>query len=570
MIRHISILLAALAALATPARADIDNPMTRAVLNVYAQQLSEDPKDYETYLNRANVYYSNNEYLRALSDADNAIKYIPEKDTDTRMRALTLRANIYLQTNRPEDALRDLDATVALDPTSYVNVYLRANTRYTLGQYAAAREDYNRLLRLNPRSTEAMIGLARIAVKENNLGTATQYLDDAVASDPNNADIYVRRANVRRSMGNGSGAIEDIMLALSTDASNARATKLLVDMANTDYAVVIEGITRAIEQAPRVAMFVYLRAYIQQAHFHYKAALADYNTIITQNLNDYRGIYAGTARCRYALGQYEQALADIDQALAATPNNADNHILRARILRALGRRVDAYSAAARALALRPNDTQALIELGLTAYSQEQYGQAADLFGEATMTAEGADAARAYMLRASVLEERLNQPVAAAGFYRHVAEITTPHAGQNATADVAPSAMSQDAAAILNADPAMLRPLALLHCGERQAADAAMAAILALPDADGAHAFEAACYYAQAAKAAAEVKKGKSSKNDAGNADMDAAFRYLEQALDRGYGDLHRLRDDTDAPANIAPLRQDSRFTALTARFAHLF
>ncbi len=562
MIRHISILLAALAALATPARADIDNPMTRAVLNVYAQQLSEDPKDYETYLNRANVYYSNNEYLRALSDADNAIKYIPEKDTDTRMRALTLRANIYLQTNRPEDALRDLDATVALDPTSYVNVYLRANTRYTLGQYAAAREDYNRLLRLNPRSTEAMIGLARIAVKENNLGTATQYLDDAVASDPNNADIYVRRANVRRSMGNGSGAVEDIMLALSTDASNARATKLLVDMANTDYAVVIEGITRAIEQAPRVAMFVYLRAYIQQAHFHYKAALADYNTIITQNLNDYRGIYAGTARCRYALGQYEQALADIDQALAASPNNAGNHILRARILRALGRRVDAYSAAARALALRPNDTQALIELGLTAYSQEQYGQAADLFGEATMTAEGADAARAYMLRASVLEERLNQPVAAAGFYRHVAEITTPHAGQNATADAASSAMSQDAAAILNADPAMLRPLALLHCGERQAADAAMAAILALPDADGAHAFEAACYYAQASV----LDKDKTTAS----ADTDAAFRYLETALTRGYGDLYRLRDDTDAPANIAPLRKDSRFTALTARFAHLF
>lgn len=561
MIRHISILLAALAALATPARADIDNPMTRAVLNVYAQQLSEDPKDYETYLNRANVYYSNNEYLRALSDADNAIKYIPEKDTDTRMRALTLRANIYLQTNRPEDALRDLDATVALDPTSYVNVYLRANTRYTLGQYAAAREDYNRLLRLNPRSTEAMIGLARIAVKENNLGTATQYLDDAVASDPNNADIYVRRANVRRSMGNGSGAVEDIMLALSTDASNARATKLLVDMANTDYAVVIEGITRAIEQAPRVAMFVYLRAYIQQAHFHYKAALADYNTIITQNLNDYRGIYAGTARCRYALGQYEQALADIDQALAASPNNADNHILRARILRALGRRVDAYSAAARALALRPNDTQALIELGLTAYSQEQYGQAADLFGEATMTAEGADAARAYMLRASVLEERLNQPVAAAGFYRHVAETTTPQARKNTTTDAAYAA-SHDAVAILNADPAMLRPLALLHCGERQAADAAMAAILALPDADGAHAFEAACYYAQASV----LDKDKTTAS----ADTDAAFRYLETALTRGYGDLYRLRDDTDAPANIAPLRKDSRFTALTARFAHLF
>lgn len=559
MTKHFHILLAALAMAAIPARADIDNPMTRAVLNVYAQQLVEDPQDYETYLNRANVYYSNNEYLRALSDADNALKYIPAKDTDTRIRAYTLRANIYLQTDRAEDALRDLDSAVSLDPASYVNVYLRANTRYTLGRYADAREDYNRLLRLNPRSTEAMIGLARVAVKENNLGIATQYLDDAVATDPNNADIYVRRATVRRSMGNGSGAVEDIMLAISTDASNPRATKLLADMANTDYAVVIEGITRAIEQAPRVAMFVYLRAYIQQAHFHYKAALADYNTIISQNLNDYRGIYAGTARCRYALGQYGEALADINQALAASPDNADNHVLRAQILRALGQNVEANSAAAKALALRPNDTGALLEMGLIATGQGQYSQAAELYGEATMTAEGAAAARAYMLRAEVLESRLNQPVAAAGFYRHVAETTAPQAGQD-TANAATD--SQDAAAILNADPALLRPLALLHCGEREAADAAMAAILALPDADGAHAFAAACYYAQASALA----KDKATAP----ADTDAAFSHLETALARGYGDLHRLRDDTDAPANIATLRQDARFAALTARFSHLF
>lgn len=536
MIKKIYILLAILAGAVFSAYADMDNPMTKAVLNVYARQLQEDPQDYETYLNRANVYYSNNEYLRALADVDNALKYIPQKDNEMRLRALTLRANIYIQTERPEDALRDLDSAVSLDPSSYVNVYLRANTRYTLGQYAAAREDYTRLLRLNARSTEALIGLARVAVKENNLGMATQYLDDAVSVDPNNADIYVRRATVRRSMGNSSGAVEDIMLALSTDAGNARATKLLMDMATTDYAVVIEGITRAIEQAPRVAMFVYLRAFIQQAHYRYKAALTDYNTIITQNLNDYRGIYAGTAQCRYALGDYRQALTDIDRALAAAPDNADYHILRARILRALGNRVDANSAAAKALALRPNDTAALLEMGLIASSQGQYAQAADLYGEATMTAEGGEAARAYMLRAQVLEANLNQPVAAAGFYRQVIEMTTP----------------KDAAqSLLVADPMMLRPIALLRSGERASADAAVEALLAMPDADGNHAFAAACYYAQAG-------------------DADAAFRCLEQALERGYSDLHRLRDDSDAPASIAPLRSDARFDALLARFTHLF
>ena len=219
-----TLLCAVLAALSLSAFQPVDNPMTRAVLKVYEEQLKADPTDWDTWLRAANEYYTHSEYSRALNDVDNALKYIPADNKDDRFRALMLRASIYQQTGQKEPELTDLNSAVAIDPTSYVAIYQRANCLYELERYAEAKTDYKRLQAMNSRSVEALVGQARIAVKENNLGLANEMLDQAVAIDPNNADYYVRRATVRRSMGNHRGAVEDLLLALSTDANNERAT----------------------------------------------------------------------------------------------------------------------------------------------------------------------------------------------------------------------------------------------------------------------------------------------------------------------------------------------------------
>ena len=102
--------------LSAQAQRGIDNPMTRAVLQVYEKQLQEDPTDWETWMARANEYYMHSEYLRSLNDIDNALKYIPESKKAERFDALLLRANIYTETGRAAEALNDLNSAVALQP----------------------------------------------------------------------------------------------------------------------------------------------------------------------------------------------------------------------------------------------------------------------------------------------------------------------------------------------------------------------------------------------------------------------------------------------------------------------
>ena len=234
----------------------IDNPVTKAVLGVYENMLRENPNDYMTLFRRANEYYHHNEYIRSLKDIEQAIKLTPQSDKDLRFQEFMLRGAIYSITGRHAQALADFNEAVNLDPTSYAAVYQRANTEYELEQFAEAKADYQKLQRMNSRSSESPLGLARIAIKENNLGLANDYLAQAVALDPNNADTYVRRASVRKQMGDHNGAVDDLILAVSSDSKNNKAIEALVEYGNTNYTATMTGLTNAIRQVPGITVLM--------------------------------------------------------------------------------------------------------------------------------------------------------------------------------------------------------------------------------------------------------------------------------------------------------------------------
>mgnify|MGYP005611039067 FL=1 len=116
------------------AQKGLDAPMTKAVMKVYQNLLDEDPEDYETYYHRACEYYKHNEYSKALSDINNALKYTPQSQIFTRVEQLVLRANIYELQGNLNDALTDLITANKLNPSSYIVLYQKANIEYQLGK----------------------------------------------------------------------------------------------------------------------------------------------------------------------------------------------------------------------------------------------------------------------------------------------------------------------------------------------------------------------------------------------------------------------------------------------------
>ncbi len=517
-----------LAGSAQNAQGGIKNPITLAVLAVYEEELAQNPNDYNILLSRADEYYRHNEYIRALDDVNRALNLIPGADTELRLRAYVLRAGINDQMNRYEDALTDLNSASALDPTSYAVMYQKANIEYTLGKYADAKEDYNKLVRINSRRPEPYLGLARIAVKENNLGIANEMLATAVNLDPNNSETYVRRANVRKQMGDHNGAVDDLVLALSTDNTNQKAMSALIEYGNTNYPAVMAGLSNAVQQAPQVGMYRYIRAVIAQAHCHYLAAIQDYKEILDKGIYNYHGIYASIAECQYCLGNYADALDFVDRALSMARDDSNHFVLRSQILRAMRRNDEAVKAAADALAVDRNSNAALMEMALGYVALGNYDEASNLLGEAILN--DAENPIYAMMRAWVLEQYLNKPVAARQLYEQVADMTHFYID----------------------NPRSYKGFAQLFLGDEAPATKWMDNIIAtVDDTDGYIHYMGACFYAQ-------------------SGDMDKAMKCAEKSLDLGYANYHQWTEAADGRITVAPLRDDLRFLNMLHRHDAIF
>ncbi|MCM1162843.1 MAG: tetratricopeptide repeat protein [Muribaculaceae bacterium] len=528
-IRNLILAVAALICSVPAALAQSYNdPMTDALLKAYGQLLDEDPRDPETLFRRASLYYKHNDYIRALDDLNTAIKYFGPDQTDERRQALEIRANVLMAMQKYEQALADLNELIDGDNPNFPLLYERATALYELGRYQEAKTDFNRMLRLNPYSREATLGLARVAVKENNLGTANELADRAVSMTPSDPDIYIRRASVRTLMGDRSGAVDDYITAISLDPANTpRALAELVTLSRADYPAVMAGLSNAIAKAPRNGMFYFIRGMIAQGHCNYLAAIADYDRIINENLDSYPGLNAALAECYYALGRYDIALLNADYAISATDNNAFYYMLKSRILHAQNDNVGALDAAEKALEKEPEMIDALVCKALALLGQGESADASVALSEAAMIS--AEDPMIAILRGWVLDNYRNQHANAERAWEQVLDMDFDFDNVRS-----------------------LRGFALLSLGRTDQAESWMERVLnTANDYDGAVNYYAACLYSQMGQ-------------------TDHALRCMEASLEKGYADYHNWTVASEANVNCSPLRQDPRFKQLLDKYSQLF
>lgn len=501
-----------------------------AVMAVYDDELRTDPANYEVWFRRANLFYGNDQYSRALSDIDNAIKFTPATDTDLLSQEYSLRANIYIMLDRYSEALTDITEALKYDPASYAMLYQKANIELQLGMYPEAKDDYRKLGRMQNRSLESLVGLSQVAIRENNYGLANEYIDQAVGLFPNEPDIYLRRADIRQQLGNNVGSVEDMIMALSLDSRSNRAIRSITVMANTDYNSVISGLSRAISQAPENGMFYYIRAFIEQAHYHYIAAINDFNTIIDRNLYNFAGLYASLGNCYFHLCNFPEALDNTNYAIGSGGADADCYVTLSKIRLAMGDKEAALAAAERAIETGGNSasTVSLTQKAKCLLADGNYAEASALFGEAII--ENPEDPSNYIIRAWIMMNHQNKKGDALTFLRRAVDLEFDPANINSLKGFALNLMGKDSDA-------------------KKWIDDIMAANPV--DVDGRINYLAACLYSQIG-------------------DTEKALDCMTRSLDKGYGNLFDWTLDSTANLNIAPLRSNEEFKPLLNSYDYLF
>ncbi|MFJ9179680.1 tetratricopeptide repeat protein [Streptomyces sp. NPDC102360] len=293
----------------------------------------------------------------ALADFDRAL----ELDADD-VPALTMRAEALWFLEKPSEALQEVERALDLAPPPSEALEIRGVLLYELGRYEDALDTFGRLSSEDDRTrSQTSEDRARI---QRQLGGDTEewsHRDAGVVLAPILAQLVGERALHMRSEGRYAEAMAECVRALRFGGSSAFAhwnsgcshRELgAVDRALQDYA-------RALELQPGSQAVLTDRAELLAGQRRLEEALADVDAAIAGGPNEIRPLWAKGNILQDA-SRIGEALESYEQALRIDARRPGPHGERGVCLFRLGRHEEALAAFDRALELKPSLVWALL------------------------------------------------------------------------------------------------------------------------------------------------------------------------------------------------------------------
>ncbi|MDE6217658.1 MAG: hypothetical protein K2F64_01505, partial [Muribaculaceae bacterium] len=124
------------------------DPLTKAMLSGYDELLKENPKDYQTYYERAAQYYQLSLYDRAFNDIAKALEFTPAKEAAMVAQEYSLLSDIAVAAKDYQKALTAIERALAISPDSYADLYRKGNVLLYLNQPQEAYNTFKSMQRL--------------------------------------------------------------------------------------------------------------------------------------------------------------------------------------------------------------------------------------------------------------------------------------------------------------------------------------------------------------------------------------------------------------------------------------
>lgn len=331
--------------------------------------------------NRGWILAGRKDDAKALADFEQAHTLDP-KDADT----LNSIGSMLIRLDRNEEALARYDAVLAADSRNAGALFGRADANYNLGRWRAAATAYHaraalpepldalvleakalsqagdakaamaaydRAIRVDRQSTDALTG--RAALFEANGDTAKAVADygRAIAAAPKDATFRVQRALALRS-DQPAAALADIDAALKLDPKSTYALNTLGLIHNDaeEYDEAIAAFDKALAIDPEYEAVYYNRGNAYASQGRQDRAIRDYNASLRLSPRDPDTLSAKGEAYRQ-IDDYPRAIEEFDAAISGNPELALAYWRRAEAHEALGDLQAAKSDRDRALELNP-------------------------------------------------------------------------------------------------------------------------------------------------------------------------------------------------------------------------
>lgn len=302
-------------------------------LEYFNKDIQENPKNGYSFAWIATIRERQEEYGRALTAADFAIKYIPKKDVDYVAYTYSIRANVYLHLEDTVKALADYSTAVRLMPEETKPYEERAQVYYEQGRYDLADADYKKMVELKPGDVMGYMGLGRNANAQKKWSDAIKQFDYVTKLESEYSSGYAFRAESYIGLEKWSEATDDIVSALSIEW-DGKAVYLANTLEEPAFTMMISKLKVQSAKSPNEVSWPYLVGLMFERKGDYSKAIDNYKEANKRNASPQ--VIRRISQCYYEKGLYEEALAQIDLALNMDSTNLNNLAHRANIFYEMG------------------------------------------------------------------------------------------------------------------------------------------------------------------------------------------------------------------------------------------
>lgn len=306
----------------------LDERDSKKAEDSFRREIDEHPENGYAYLYLAHIQQHNEEYGKALSSVDNALKYIPKKDKEYKGSCHYKRAGIYRALDKYDEAILDYTMAISYNPDDEDSFWERAQIYFEQEKYDLADADYRAMQKLDANSPLSFMGLGRNEVKRGNFQTAVDLYDHVVALYPEYESGYSFRAEAYMGLKRYMEAASDIVKALELDYDN-KAFGLMIDIADSAFVQISTKLKAMAVTDANSAYWPYCLGVINEHVKKYNDAITNY--LKASKLDEDAMTYSRISSCYEDMGEWASAIEYMDKAISLDPKDTDYVLYKANI-----------------------------------------------------------------------------------------------------------------------------------------------------------------------------------------------------------------------------------------------
>lgn len=338
----------------------ITNNNLEEALDYLNKEINEHPDNGYAFAWIALVRNYNEEFGRALTAANVAVKKIPSKDKEYKAFAYGTRAQVYLNLEDTIQALKDYSQAINIVPDDDRFYNQRAQVYYEQGKYDLADKDYLKMISLKEGDVMGYMGIGRNANAQKRYEDAIKQFDYVVKLEPNYSSAYSFRAESYIGLKKYNEAIDDVISALGIDRDR-KAFYELQELADSAFEQTVAKLKVQKIKEPNEQSWDYDLGIVYERAAKYNKAIAYYKESLEKESNIITA--SRISSCYDDLGDYDKALEYCNQAIALDSVKANYLYEKANILDNAGRTQEAIKTMSDYIANTPDEPAGYYQRG---------------------------------------------------------------------------------------------------------------------------------------------------------------------------------------------------------------